>query len=83
MLLFALRWRANLATLKLRSGENTIVTLIDHWDLHWKLWERFEQVVKHCRKVGATVILEWPRFASIGMKTKCPNFLPQMKFSIY
>ena len=80
ILLFALRWRVNLATLKLGVGENTIVTHIDHWDLHWKLWERFEQVVKHCRKVGATVLLEWRRFASIGMKTKYSIFAADAVF---
>ena len=54
--------RLNLELAKRRNCENTIVKLIDRWDFHWKLWNRFEQVVKHCRTVGATVVLAWPRF---------------------
>ena len=56
-------WQRSKLELATRNGKaNALVRLIDHWDLHWRLWESFEQVVKHCRKVGATVLLEWLRF---------------------
>eukprot|EP00974_Lingulodinium_polyedra_P090300 8758465-Lingulodinium_polyedra.AAC.1 len=25
------------------------------------MWKNFESVLKHCRRVGATVLIEWPR----------------------
>jgi hypothetical protein len=60
--------------------DKKIVKLVDHWDLHWRLCERFEQVVKHCRKVGATVVLECPLFCSYCHATRVSQFLKAMKF---
>ena len=37
--------RLNLELAKRKGWNKTIEKLIDHWDLHWRLWERFEQVV--------------------------------------
>ena len=54
--------KLNLDLAKRKGWESTIVRLIDHWDLHWRLWGSFEKVVKHCRVVGAAVMLERPRF---------------------
>ena len=54
--------RLNLELDKRTGWEKTIVNLIDNWDFHWKLWERVEQVVRHCLADGATLLLEWPRF---------------------
>ena len=54
--------------------------LIDHWDLHWRLWESFEKVVKHCRAVGATVMLEWPRFCDYWQERRVAEFLAEIKF---
>ena len=58
-----------------------IVRLIDHWDLHWRLWGSFEKVVKHCRVVGATVMLQWPRFCDYWQQKKVSEFLAEMKSS--
>jgi len=65
---------------KRKGWNNTIVKLINHCDLHWKLWESFEQVVKHCRRVGATVLIEWPRFCSYWHSQRVSQFLKVMKF---
>ena len=45
--------RLNLELEKKRNWAETVVKLIVHWDFPWRLWGRFEQVVKHCPKVGA------------------------------
>ena len=66
--------RLNLELAKRKGWNNTIVKLIDHWDLHRKLWESFEQVAKHCRTVGATVLLEWPRFCSYWQEKRVSQF---------
>ena len=55
--------------------------LIDHWDLHWRLWESFEKVVKHCWAVGATVMLEWPRFCDYWQEKRVAELLAEMKFN--
>ena len=72
--------RLNLDLAKRKGWESTIVRLIDHWDLHWTLWGSLEKVVKHCRVVGATVMLEWPRFCEDWQEKKVAEFLAAMKF---
>ena len=74
--------RLNVELDQRRNWENTIVKLKDHWDLHWKVWDRFEQVAKHCRKVGATVLLEWPRFCEYWHERKVSQFLLEMMFRL-
>ena len=71
--------RLNLELAKRKGWNSNIVKLIDHWDLHWNLWESFEQVVKHCGKVGATVLLEWPRFCSYWQEKGVSQFLKDMQ----
>ncbi len=66
--------RLNLELAKRKGWNKTIVKIIDHWNLHWRLWESFEQVVKHCRKVGATVLLEWPRYCSYWQEKRVSHF---------
>ena len=75
--------RLNLALAKRKHWDNTIVRIIYHRDLHWKLWERFEQVVKHCRQAGATVLLEWPRFREYWHEKRVSQFLLEMTFLIH
>ncbi|MFM7988736.1 MAG: hypothetical protein ACKPKO_56425 [Candidatus Fonsibacter sp.] len=48
----------NMELAKRRGWKHTIVNLIGHWDLDWRLWQSFEVVARHCAKVGATIILE-------------------------
>ena len=43
------------------SPQSTMAKLLNHLDIHWRLWARFEMVAAHCKRVGSTVILEWPR----------------------
>ena len=54
--------RLQLELAKCNGWEQTIVKLIKHWDLHWRLWKNCEKVIKHFRKAAATVMPEWPRF---------------------
>ena len=35
--------KLNMDVAKCKGWESTIVRLIDHWDLHWRLWESFEK----------------------------------------
>ena len=35
--------KLNLDLAKRKGWESTIVRLIDHWDLHWRLWGSFEK----------------------------------------
>ena len=72
--------RLNLELAKRKGWNNTIVKIIDHWDLHWRLWDSFEQVVKHRRRVGATVLLDWPRFCAYWQEKRVSQFLKEMKF---
>ena len=72
--------KLNLDRAKRRGLESMVVHLIDHWDLHWRLWGNFEKVVKHCRVVGATVMLEWPRFCDYWQEKKVSKFLAEMGF---
>ena len=69
----------NLELAKRKGYEGMFVKLIDHWDLHWRLWTAFELVVSHCREVGATVLLEWPRFCEYCREKKVYQFVLEMK----
>ena len=69
--------KLNLDLAKRKGWESTIVRLIDHWDLHWTLWGSFEKVVRHCRVVGATVMLEWPRFCDYWKEKRVAEFLAE------
>ena len=74
-------WQRLKLDLAKRNGwESTIVILIDDWVLHWRLWEIFENVVKHCRVVGGTVMLEWPRFCDYWQEKRVAGLLNDMKF---
>eukprot|EP00974_Lingulodinium_polyedra_P086708 8404745-Lingulodinium_polyedra.AAC.1 len=33
----------------------------EHMRTHEAMWKNFESVLRHCRRVGATVFIEWPR----------------------
>ena len=68
---------------KRKNWEDTIVKLIDHWDLHWKVWEHFEQVAKHRRRVGATVPVEGPCFCEYWQETKVSHLLQSIGVSFY
>ena len=52
----------------------------DHLELHWKLWERFEVVARHCAKVGATVLIEWPRGCAYWRKPRVRALLSELHF---
>ena len=62
--------RLNLEVAKREGRHDTIVKIIDHWDLRWRLWESFETVVRHCKRVGATVLIQRPRFCSYWAEDK-------------
>ena len=63
-----------------KEWQQTIVNLIGHWDVHRRLWQGFEIVVRHCAKVGATVLLEWPRYCAYWREPKVSSFLREMNF---
>ncbi|MFM7984222.1 MAG: hypothetical protein ACKPKO_33360, partial [Candidatus Fonsibacter sp.] len=56
--------RLNLELARRKGWKHTIGSMIGHWDLHWRLWNGFERVVRHCAKIGATVLLEWLRYCA-------------------
>ena len=64
-----------------KGWKHTVVKLIGHWDLHWRLWKGFERVVRHCANIGASVLLEWPRYRSYWSEPKVSSFLREMNFS--
>ena len=65
----------------LAAGCDRIVyKLAAHYDLHWKLWAGFAEVVKHCVKCGATVMWEWPRFCTYWKETRVLNLIRKYRF---
>eukprot|EP00975_Prorocentrum_lima_P047740 9981925-Prorocentrum_lima.AAC.1 len=55
--------------------------LVDHYDLHWKLWVGFERVARHCHAVGATVFLEWPRHCAYWREPRVVSFMQELGFT--
>eukprot|EP00969_Alexandrium_andersonii_P294593 13020993-Alexandrium_andersonii.AAC.1 len=51
-----------------------------HFDLHWRLWEGFEEVARHCKRVGATVMIERPRFCSYWSEPRISGFWNDLGF---
>ncbi|MFM7986598.1 MAG: hypothetical protein ACKPKO_45515, partial [Candidatus Fonsibacter sp.] len=72
--------RLNLELARKKGWKHTVVSMIGHWDLHWRLWNGFERVVRHCAKIGATVLLEWPRYCAYWGEPKVSSFLREMRF---
>ncbi|MFM7978861.1 MAG: hypothetical protein ACKPKO_06055, partial [Candidatus Fonsibacter sp.] len=70
----------NVELAKRIGWKHTMVRLVYHWDLHWRLWNSFERVAKHCHDVGATVLLEWPIFCTFWTEEKVSNFLRSLQF---
>ncbi|MFM7981845.1 MAG: hypothetical protein ACKPKO_21255, partial [Candidatus Fonsibacter sp.] len=73
--------KLNLDLARRKGWKHTVVKLIGHWDLHWRLWTGFERVVRHCADIGASVLLEWPRYCSYWGEPKVSSFLRDMNFS--
>ncbi|MFM7982089.1 MAG: hypothetical protein ACKPKO_22500, partial [Candidatus Fonsibacter sp.] len=44
------------------------------------MWNGFEKVTRHCAKIGATVLLEWPRYCAYWKEPRVSSFLRGMKF---
>ncbi|MFM7980998.1 MAG: hypothetical protein ACKPKO_16945, partial [Candidatus Fonsibacter sp.] len=40
----------NLELAKRRGWTHTVVNLIGHLDLHWRLWQSLELVARHCAR---------------------------------
>ena len=70
----------NLSTAFQRGCSSTVHKLIGHWDLHWRLWEHFEVVARHCKKVGASCILEWPAGCAYWREERVQAFLDELGF---
>ena len=52
-MLWGLPWqRLNTNLVAKRGWQSAMVKLLDHWDLHWRLWLVFTKVVEHCKRVG-------------------------------
>jgi len=70
----------NLHRAKQDGCDSTVWKLVGHWELHWALWERFEQVVEHCVRVGAAVVLEWPAYNAYWKEPRVAGFLAKHNF---
>ena len=53
--------RLNLHLAVKKGWQSTMIRLLGHWDLHWRLWSGFKVAAEHCTSVGAAVIVDWPR----------------------
>ena len=49
--------RLNLAKAIAKGRWSTVLKILEHRELHWALWARFEEMVNHCLSVGDRVIL--------------------------
>ena len=87
MFLFTMCRRFNLAASEFIAGENamdgksSIVKLVIRWNHHWRLWQSFQQVVSHCRKVGSTVMLEWLRFCDYWQEKRVDGLFKHNELS--
>ena len=52
-----------------------------HWDLHWRLWSGFMAIAKHCKRVNAAVILEWPKNCEYWNEPAVREFLERLNLS--
>ena len=59
----------------------TVINIIGHWDLHWRLWANFLIAVEHCAKVGAAVMWEWPRYCTYWDEIAVIDLINKYKFS--
>ena len=58
-----------------------MIRIKGHRELHWALWANFERAVDHCLRVGARVMLEWPRGCSYWREPKVKGFLASRGFA--
>ena len=63
-----------------RGWQSTVVRLMDHWDLHWRLWSGFMVIAEHCKRVNAAVILEWPKNCEYWKEPAVYEFLERLDF---
>ena len=76
----ASRQGLNLEVAKREGRHGTIVSIIYLWDLHWRFCASFERIARHCKRVGATVLLEWPGFCGDWIEEKVARLLSLMCF---
>ena len=67
--------RLNEKRARLKGRQDTLLKIEAHRKLHWALWANFERAVLHCKRVGARVILEWPRGCSYWREPRVRTFL--------
>ena len=72
--------RMNIHRANVNGWWQTLVNLIGHWDLHWRLWDHFELAARHCASVGAAALLEWPRFCEYWKEERVMNLLTELGF---
>ena len=72
--------RINLGRAKATGDEVLPMNLVRHYDLHWRLWVNFEKLARHCANVGATVLLEWPRYNDYWKEPRVASFLQELGF---
>ena len=73
--------RYNAAVARERGCIKTLQNIEDHVELHDKLWTNFERAALHCKNVGNSVILEWPRGCSYWDDSRVSAFLERLGFS--
>ena len=72
--------RLNLSNALQDGRTATVVKLVGHWDLHWRLWANFERVALHCKRVGAACVLEWPAYCEYWEEPAVISFLERLGF---
>ena len=66
--------------INLRRGPETVAKIRLHWKLFKRLWAAFEIVAEHALKVGARVLVEWPRKCAYWKNDRVVRFLQKHGF---
>ena len=60
--------------------DRIVLKLASHFDLHWRLWAGFEDIVQHCARRGAAVVWEWPRFCTYWKEVRVQKLIQKYGF---
>ena len=66
--------------INLKRGDKTVAKIKLHWKLFRRLWAAFEVVAAHALRVGARVLVEWPRRCAYWKNDKVSAFLSKHGF---
>ena len=66
--------------INIKRGPETVAKIRVHWKLFRRLWAAFEVVATHALKVGARVLVEWPRRCAYWSNDRVSKFLTKHGF---